>query len=107
MLLETVLRRAPKQVSCALRDESAVLNLATGTYFGLDPVASFIWARLDAPHSLQELRDALMAEYDVSARQCELDLARFAKELCDAGLAEVVDESPDGPSPSTDSLAGS
>jgi hypothetical protein len=86
----SVLRRAPRQVSCALRDEAAILNLATGTYFGLDPVAAFIWNKLDAPRTLRELRDALLAEYEVAPERCEEDLRRFMAELCTAGLAEVI-----------------
>jgi hypothetical protein len=90
MQWETVLRRAPRQVSCALHEESAVLNLATGMYFGLDPVATFLWTLLDSPRALRDLRDSLLEEYDVSVERCELDLRRFAEELCAAGLAEVV-----------------
>jgi hypothetical protein len=82
----TVVQRAPRQVSCALREEVAVLNLATGTYFGLDPVAAFIWSRLESPQTMSQLRAAVMGEYEVEPERCGADLLQFIDDMLSAGL---------------------
>src|SRR6202050_2019326 len=65
---------SPEQVSCALGDESAILNLKNTVYYGLDAVGARMWRLLQQPRSVSELRDALLDEYDVQAERCESDL---------------------------------
>ncbi len=89
---DAVVRRAAGQVSCPLRDEVAILNLTNDTYYGLDPIGSRIWDLIAAPRPVSEVRDALLAEYEVSPERCEQDLRRFIAELHGAGLIEVISE---------------
>ena len=81
---------APEQVSCALADESAILNLKNSVYYGLDPVGTRIWNLLQQPISVGELRDTLLDEYDVEATQCESDLLDLLEKMRDEGLIRVA-----------------
>ena len=65
---------ARDQVSCDLGGEAAILQLASGIYYGLNPVGARVWALLQQPRTAREIRDALLAEYDVDRERCERDL---------------------------------
>jgi PqqD family protein of HPr-rel-A system len=72
-----------------LGDEAVILDMATGYYFGLDPVGARIWQLLSQPNSLTEIVERLAREYDVTPEQAESDLVRFVEELQANGLLSV------------------
>jgi hypothetical protein len=74
-----------------LGEEAVLLNLASESYFGLDPVGTRMWEALLASASVERAFEALLAEYDVPAEQLRGDLAAFMQALRDAGLLDVVD----------------
>ena len=75
-----------------LDGEAVLLNLKTGTYFGLDPVGTRIWHLLGERAWLADVRDAIVGEYDVTTEAFADDLLRFVGELEAQGLLEVGDE---------------
>jgi hypothetical protein len=54
--------------------------------FALNPAAEYIWDRLDGTHCVQDIRDQLLAEFDVEPAQAEADLLEFLDELQQAAL---------------------
>lgn len=98
---DSLILRSERQVSCPLRDEAAVLNLATGMYYGLDSVGARIWDLIERPRHLSELNDALLSEYDVPPASCEADLERFVLELAGAGLVVIQGEPCEATSPAS------
>jgi len=77
------------QVSCPLGDESAILNLKNSMYYGMNPVGTRIWTLLKEPRSVEQLRDALLNEYQVDAALCERDLLDLLGKMKSEGLIEV------------------
>lgn len=70
--------------------EMVLLDLASGIYFGLDPVGSRVWARIsDSPAGLSDLVDVVEAEFDAPRDVIEQDLVRLIDELAEKGLIEV------------------
>src|SRR5437016_11829239 len=69
-----------------LQGEAVLLNLKSGVYLGLDSVGTRIWNLLQQHRVLQEVRDAMLQEYEVSADQCERDLLRLVGEMEQQGL---------------------
>ena len=92
--LDSVVVAAKDQVSCPLAEEVAILHLGAGAYYGLDPVGARIWSLLGSPHAVRTIRDAIVAEYEVGADQCEQDLVAFLRQLAEARLIEIRDEPP-------------
>jgi len=88
--LASVVQATTDQVSCDLGGETAILHLHSGKYFGLDPMATRIWQLLAAPRTLAEVRDILLAEYDVAADLLERDLLEFLGKLQRAKLIAEV-----------------
>jgi hypothetical protein len=72
-----------------LGDESVMLDMARGCYFGLDPVGARIWQLLSQTSSFGEIVERLADEYDVTPEQAESDLVRFVDELTANGLLSV------------------
>jgi hypothetical protein len=56
--------------------------------FALDKVGEYIWQQLDTETSLQTIRDAVLANFEVSGEQAEVDIQEFIAELLEAGLIE-------------------
>jgi hypothetical protein len=87
-----IVRVAPEQLSRDLDGEIIILNLCTGTYYGLEHVGARIWGLIQEPRTVAQLRDALVAEYEVSREQCDIDLQRLLQELLRTGLITVEGE---------------
>ena len=56
------------QVSCKIDGEVAILHLDRAVYFGLRGVGAEIWQALEQPRSVEELRDVIVATFDVDVR---------------------------------------
>lgn len=78
-----------EQVSSDLAGEAVILNLKSGVYYGLNAVGSSIWDLIQQPKTVNEIRAALLAEYDVEPDQCDGDLHTILTDLLGAGLIEV------------------
>ncbi len=87
--VHSVVSAIREQVSCPLGDESAILNLKNSIYYGLDPVGARIWNLLQQPRSVAEIRDALLAEYEVEPDRCERDLLGLLETMCGEELIQV------------------
>ena len=84
--LDTTLRVPPHIVSRVIDDETVLLNLETGIYFGVDQVGQRIWQLVGEGRSLQSIADAIVAEYEVDAPRAETDVLDFARTLLAKGL---------------------
>ena len=66
-----------------------ILNLESGTYFGLEHLGARIWALLQQGGPLRRVFEELHQEYDVSPDTLERDLLRLVGELRTKGLVSV------------------
>lgn len=69
------------QVSSDLGDETVILNVSDGVYYGLDTVGTRIWALIQEPHSVEAIHQELLDEYDVTPERCMEDLLDLLEEL--------------------------
>jgi hypothetical protein len=90
--LNTLVVSTKENLSCALGDEAAILQMRSGVYYGLDPVGARLWSLLDKPRTVEELREALTAEYDVEPARCEADLLALLEKMLAKGLIEIRSE---------------
>jgi hypothetical protein len=80
----------PDVMARSVGDEIVILDLAKGTYFGLDPVGAKIWQLLTDRKTLREICDLIVVEYDVGPEVFERDLLHLLEELVAQGLVEVI-----------------
>lgn len=67
-------------------EETMLLDLASGTYFGLNPVGGRFWQLLEEGRSVTECRDCLLAEFDVEEHVLDEDLRALLADLANRGL---------------------
>ncbi|MGB2903507.1 MAG: PqqD family protein [Candidatus Dechloromonas phosphoritropha] len=67
-------------------EEIVILDLAGGSYFGLDPVGARIWELMSEGRTLGEICATMLEEYEVTAEQLQGDVIKLAGELAERGL---------------------
>jgi hypothetical protein len=67
-------------------DETVILHLGSGNYYGLDPVGARVWQLLGEGRTPADACEQLLAEYDVSRAQLEGDLRSLLQDLLANGL---------------------
>jgi hypothetical protein len=72
-----------------LDDEAVLLNLQTGSYFGLDPVGTRIWLLIIQHGSLARILAAMVEEYAADPEVIERDLLELSRQFCTKGLADL------------------
>ena len=67
-------------------EETVILDLASGTYFGLDRVGARIWQLMADGNTMVKICDALEGEFEADRSRIENDLNVLAGELHTHGL---------------------
>jgi hypothetical protein len=73
-------------VFAELDAEAILLNTTTGIYFGLDDVATRVWALLDQDLTDEQIHAQILDEYAVDADELRADLRRILGQLEAHGL---------------------
>ena len=73
-------------VENAVGDETIILHLKNGTYYGLDPVGTRIWALLKDGVAPTEICRRLADEYQVELATFEADARKFLSDLEAQGI---------------------
>lgn len=81
----------PQQVLVSKMDEEMViLDLASGTYFGLNPVGAEIWQFLSAGKTIAETCQAMVDRYEVAPSEIERDVVQLLQELLAKNLVQIL-----------------
>jgi hypothetical protein len=86
MQLETKLTIPPQVMSRLVGEETVLLDLSSGIYFGVDGVAKRIWETIADGRSLGQAAAVIASEYEVDEAQAQADVIEFASELVERGL---------------------
>jgi hypothetical protein len=92
--LDFVTSKANQPRSVMLRkldDESVLLNLDSGRYYGLDEVGTHLYELLTSSHSLEAALKLALDEYDVDEVTLRADTAALLARLVEEGLIEICD----------------
>lgn len=89
MNLETRLTVPPQVMSRLVDDETVLLDLASGVYFGLDGVGKKIWETVAEGRNLGEAAALIVTEYEIEEAQAQIDVLEFASKLVERGLLVV------------------
>jgi hypothetical protein len=79
------------RLSTSLGGEAVVLDLDSGTYYGLNETGARIWHLLSQPIPLTSICEHLMEEYEIEPDACRAAVQRLVDNLLAADLVEVVD----------------
>ena len=81
MKLTTRFSLSPQAMARKIDEEIVILDLAGGTYFGLDPVGARVWQLMGEDKTLAEICKTMLGEYDVLPEVIERDTVALATEL--------------------------
>ncbi|MPT24455.1 MAG: PqqD family protein [Starkeya sp.] len=84
---EVVRRSHP--LEAAVGDTQVLLDIEQGLYFGLNPIASRIWQRLERPVRVGDLCGSLKAEYEGEDGRIDTDVFAFLTQLEAQNLIDV------------------
>jgi hypothetical protein len=73
-----------------LGDELVALDPKAGECFGFNSVATSVWRNLKQPKSFEQLRDALLEEYEVEPERCSDELEALLEDLTARGLVTTL-----------------
>ncbi len=81
--------RAPDMPSTELDQETILMSIDAGAYYGLEGPARVIWEHLATPLTFSALVDLLVTEYNVAPETCAADIEQFLSEAEREGLIRV------------------
>ena len=87
---QIIVRRDDRHLTNPVGDETVLLDLQSGDYLGLDPVASAIWQSLQTPQSVDSIVKALTEAYEVDEEECRRDTLEFLQRIDSLGLIDRV-----------------
>ena len=70
-----------------------ILNLKTGTYFGLDAIGTRMWTLIGELGDTDKVLKALLAEYDVEEARLRADIDELISQLVRHELLQMDGES--------------
>lgn len=87
---DTTYRRTAEVLEAEIGDELVALDVKAGDCFGFNEVAKSVWRSLADPKSFAQLRNVLLAEYDVDVVQCTKELKELLDDLRAKGLISKI-----------------
>lgn len=83
---EQTFQPSPDVLSREVDGEAVLLDLGSGTYFGLNAVGVRVWQLLEKGSSVGAMTETLLAEFDVAETELAKDLEDLLGELLAKGL---------------------
>jgi Coenzyme PQQ synthesis protein D (PqqD) len=83
------LRISKEVIFQELEGEAVLLNMQSGIFFGLNPVAKRMWELLNELGQAEKVLQQLLREYEASEEQLRQDLVNFIERLKSKGLVEI------------------
>ena len=88
----TIYKASSQYLYSEIDSEGVILDVNSGTYYGLNKVSNRIWQLLQVPTSQNKLLEVLLEEYDVSESVAAADLQNLLQDMLTNGLVEIVNE---------------
>ena len=61
-----------------------------GSIYNLNEMGAFVWEHLDGEQNLKNIKDKILAEYDVSSKEAQDDLNEFMTDLLEIQAVRLV-----------------
>ena len=86
----TTVCRVEDLLTAELDEETVMMDIKGGTYYGLNGCGTRIWALLSKPITVSDLCHQLTDEFAVSITQCEQELIDFLQALLARNMVKIV-----------------
>jgi hypothetical protein len=81
---------SPNQVATEVEDQTMILDMDSGLYFGLNAVGSTVWNRIQSPSTVQQIYDAVLTEYQVDRQIVERDVNSLLEKMWQHELIDII-----------------
>ena len=88
-----VIKATEDQVSCDLDGRTLLLQVSSGTYFGLNKVGARVWPVIQRGTTFTEIVSVILQNYEAEPKQVEADVTGLLESLLSAGLIQITDAS--------------
>lgn len=89
--MASAIAASPNYLATTIGERVVILDVPAGVYYGLDAVGAYVWSLIQQPRTVAEVRDLLLAEFDVEPAVCTAELLTLLQQLADKGLIHVTD----------------
>ena len=79
----------PQVMAREVGDETVILDLANGTYYGLDPVGARIWQLMAEGQPLTQVCELMLADFEVTREVIEHDVLALVQTLLERQLVSA------------------
>lgn len=86
----TTISKSKDSLSAQVEDELVLMSIEKGNYYGLDPIATDIWNRLEQPIIIGELCAHLADEYDADLETIARDVVALLEQFYREGFIEIL-----------------
>ena len=86
---DTLIARSGSLLVAKVHDETVMMDIPSGRYYGLDDIGSDIWKRLESPRQFGELVDALAAEFDAEHATIAGDVRKLLTIMATHGVVKI------------------
>ena len=87
--LHSVVGQSSDLVATTIEDQTALLSISNGAYYGMDKIGSRVWELIVQPRAVSAVVDQLLTEFEVDRPTCEQHVLAFLQKLADADLLSV------------------
>lgn len=84
-----VYKRSANLLEADVGDDLVALDPDAGTCFGFNSVATEVWRQLEQPKTFEEIKAALLGEYEVDPERCAVELEELLDSMSSHGLVTV------------------
>jgi len=70
-------------------DETVIVETRAKQLHALNDVASYIWQLLEKPHTVKDIINKIIEQYDIDTQSAEKDVLSFINQLKDRNLIKV------------------
>lgn len=88
----SVVEAVDHQTSAEVDGEKVILDLEEGVYYGLNPVGTQVWKRIQEPMPVGELVSEIASGYEVEYERCFQDVIALLCDLEEHDLIRVRQE---------------
>ena len=92
MNLDTRLEVSSSVVTREIGGEIVLMDLDSGTYFGLDSVGARAWLAIEDGQTIEDLCTQLEQEFEVSPEQLRQDISALVSKLLEHNLVTAKDD---------------
>lgn len=86
---ETTLQVKKSNLACDLADETVILNMESGIYYGLNSVGTYIWKLLEEPMTYGQIEEHILGMFDVEHERCVQDVTQLLEDFIAKGLVDI------------------